>query len=97
MHEVSQHQPRANPARSPFFPTCAIFTALTSKRNAKFFRRAKTELMRHSWDTFVDDPPSVAQGGKGVVVSGCPACKKQFGTNTRYLEHLVCCPRNTFT
>lgn len=28
-------------------------------------------------------------GGRGVIVSGCPACKKQFGTNTRYLEHLA--------
>jgi hypothetical protein len=22
--------------------------------------------MRHTWDTFVDEPPSVAQGGDGV-------------------------------
>jgi hypothetical protein len=50
---------------------------------------AKTEIMRHRWDTFVEDPPSIAQGGKGVVVSGCPACKKRFGTNTQYLDHLA--------
>jgi hypothetical protein len=55
----------------------------------EILQAAKTELMRHSWDTFCDSPPSVAQGGRGVIVSGCPTCKKQFGTNTRYLEQLA--------
>jgi hypothetical protein len=55
----------------------------------EILQAAKTEIMRHSWDTFCDTPPSVAQGGRGVIISGCPACKKQFGTNTRYLEHLA--------
>jgi len=32
----------------------------------------QTEIRRHSFDTFVDEPPSVAQGGKGVRVR-CPA------------------------
>jgi hypothetical protein len=31
----------------------------------------------------------MAQGGRGVIISDCPTCKKQFGTNTRYLEHLA--------
>jgi predicted methyltransferase len=55
----------------------------------EILRAAKTEIMRHRWDTFVDDPPSIAQGGKGVIVSGCPTCKKRFGTNTQYLDHLA--------
>ena len=55
----------------------------------KILIAAKTEIMRHRWDTFCDSPPSIAQGGKGVVVSGCPACKKRFGTNTQYLDHLA--------
>jgi hypothetical protein len=55
----------------------------------KILIAAKTEIMRHRWDTFVDDPPAMAQGGKGVVVSGCPVCKKRFGTNTQYLDHLA--------
>jgi hypothetical protein len=38
---------------------------------------------------FVDGPPSVAQGGKGVVVSGCPACKKRINTMTQFLDHLA--------
>jgi hypothetical protein len=55
----------------------------------KILQAAKVELMRHSWDTFVDDPPSVAQGGKGVIVTGCTACKKRTNTNAQYLEHLA--------
>jgi hypothetical protein len=52
-------------------------------------KEAQAELRRHSFDTFVDEPPSVAQGGKGVVVPGCPACKKRFNTTTRFVDHLV--------
>jgi len=37
----------------------------------------------------VDNPPSVAQGGRGVVVSGCPACKKRINTMTQFLDHLA--------
>jgi hypothetical protein len=50
---------------------------------------AKAELLRHAWDTFVDEPPSVAQGGNGVVVTGCIACKKRTNTNAQYLKHLA--------
>jgi hypothetical protein len=27
---------------------------------------------------FVDEPPSIAQGGRGVVVPGCPTCEKDL-------------------
>jgi hypothetical protein len=40
-------------------------------------------------NTFVDNPPSVAQGGRGVVVQGCPACKKKFYTTPQFLDHLA--------
>jgi hypothetical protein len=30
---------------------------------------------RHKFETYVDDPPSIAQGGRRVVVPGCPMCK----------------------
>jgi hypothetical protein len=56
---------------------------------AKILQQAKAELQRHVWDTFVDDPPSVAQGGKGVVVTGCTVCKKRTYTNAQYLRHLA--------
>ena len=47
------------------------------------------EIHRHDLSYFVDDPPSVAQGGKGVVVSGCPACRKRINTMTQFLDHLT--------
>jgi hypothetical protein len=50
---------------------------------------AKNELQKHVWDTFVDDPPAVAQGGSGVVVAGCPTCKKRLNTNSQYLRNLA--------
>ncbi len=47
------------------------------------------EIHRHDLSYFVDEPPSVAQGGKGVVVSGCPACKKRINTTVQFLDHLA--------
>ncbi len=47
------------------------------------------EIHRHDFSYFVDEPPSVAHGGKGVVVSGCPACKKRINTMQRFLDHLA--------
>ena len=47
------------------------------------------EIYRHDLSYFVDEPPSVAQGGKGVVVSGCPACRKRINTMTQFLDHLA--------
>ncbi len=46
------------------------------------------EIHRHDLSYLADEPPSVAHGGKGVVVSGCPACKKRINTMTRFLDHL---------
>ena len=47
------------------------------------------EMHRHRFDTFVDEPPSIAQGGKGIVVSGCSLCRVQFRTTEQYVEHLT--------
>ena len=55
----------------------------------KILAAAKAELQRHLWDTFVDYPPAVAEGGKGVVIPGCTACKKRINTNSQYLRHLA--------
>ena len=32
------------------------------------------EIQRHDFGHFVENPPTIAEGGKGVVVSGCPSC-----------------------
>jgi hypothetical protein len=52
-------------------------------------RALQQEIRSHDFSTFVDEPPSIAQGGKGVVVPGCPACKKVFGTMPKFLDHLA--------
>jgi hypothetical protein len=49
----------------------------------------RTELHRQDFSHFVDEPPSVAQGGQGVVVTGCPTCRKKFGTMPQFLDHLT--------
>jgi hypothetical protein len=55
----------------------------------RILQEAKAELERHVWGTFVEGDMSVALGGTGVVVSGCEACHKRFGTNSQYLRHLA--------
>jgi hypothetical protein len=47
------------------------------------------EIRRHDFSTFVDAPPSVAQGGNGIVVPGCPQCKKRLNTHSQFLDHLA--------
>jgi hypothetical protein len=47
------------------------------------------EIQRHDLSTFVDEPPSVAQGGRGVVVPGCPCCRKRFGAIPQFLDHIT--------
>jgi hypothetical protein len=56
---------------------------------SSILRAAQRELNRHSWGHFVDNPPSIAQGGKGVVVRGCPACSKVINTTNGFVEHLA--------
>jgi hypothetical protein len=50
----------------------------------KILAEAKAELESHVWGTFVEGKATVALGGAGVVVSGCEACRKRFGTNSQY-------------
>lgn len=47
------------------------------------------ELRGHNFDTFVDNPPSVAHGGNGVVVPGCPKCRARLYTMDGYNTHLT--------
>jgi hypothetical protein len=47
------------------------------------------EIQRHDFSYFVDEPPSIAEGGRGVVVAGCPACKKRINTISEFLQHLA--------
>src|ERR1700745_39008 len=47
------------------------------------------EIQRPDLSYFVDEPPPVAQGGRGVVVSGCRACRKRINTISQFLDHLT--------
>lgn len=46
------------------------------------------EFGKHSWDTFVENPPAVAGGGRGVVVPDCPTCKVRLNSTNQLIEHL---------
>ena len=52
-------------------------------------RALQTEIQRHDMGTFCTEEKSIAQGGNGVIVTGCPACKKRFQTTTQFIEHLT--------
>src|SRR5260221_722452 len=56
---------------------------------SSIFASAQRELKRHHLEHFVDNPPSIAQGGTGVVVPGCPACNKTISTMNGFVEHLA--------
>jgi hypothetical protein len=58
-------------------------------KKCDLYRALRSELHRHDFSHFVDEPPSVAQGGRGVVVPGCPMCRKRFGTMPQFLDHLT--------
>jgi hypothetical protein len=49
---------------------------MDNQKKREILQAAKSELLKHSLGTFVDDPPSIAEGGKGVVVSGSPLAQK---------------------
>jgi hypothetical protein len=55
----------------------------------KIVSAAKVELMKHSLDTFIEGGVSVALGGTGVVVTGCPGCRKRFQTTNQLTYHLA--------
>jgi len=54
----------------------------------ELLRALQTEIHRHTFDYYVENPPSMAEGGKGVVVPGCPACRRRINTMAQFLDHL---------
>jgi hypothetical protein len=56
---------------------------------SELLRAIQQEIQRHDFSHFVERPPSVSQGGKGVVVPGCPTCKKRSNTMPQSLDHLA--------
>jgi hypothetical protein len=45
------------------------------------------EMGKHTMDTFVENPPSIAHRGHGVVMSGCPGCRKKFQSVNQFIRH----------
>jgi hypothetical protein len=58
-------------------------------KKSDLYHALRIEIHRHDFSTFVDEPPSVARGGRGVVVPRCPMCKKRIGTMPQFLDHLT--------
>ena len=52
-------------------------------------RALQQEIRRHDFKHFIHEPPSIAQGGSGVVMPGCPACLKRINTMSQFLDHLA--------
>jgi len=58
-------------------------------QKAALLAAIQAEIHRHDFSHFIDEPPSIAQGGRGVVVPGCPAGKKRINTMPQFLDHLA--------
>jgi hypothetical protein len=58
-------------------------------KRSELVHALQTEIRRHDFSTFLDEKPSMAQGGKGVVIPGCPACRKRINTMAQFLDHLA--------
>ncbi len=58
---------------------------LTQTRGLAALRK---EIHQHDFSHFVGDPTPIAQGGRGVVVAGCPKCRKKYGTVPQFLDHI---------
>jgi len=58
-------------------------------KRSEFVSQLQQELRKHHFDTFVDEPPSVADGGHGIIAPGCTLCRKRINTTTAFLAHLV--------
>src|SRR5438445_805642 len=61
-------------------------------KKSDLLRALQTEIRRHTFDTFVDQSPSIAQGGNGVVTPGSPACRKRLFTMVWIIWQMMSCP-----
>jgi hypothetical protein len=58
-------------------------------KKSELLQALQTEIRRHDFSTFLTEKPSMANGGPGVVVPGCPACRKRINTMAQFLDHLA--------
>jgi hypothetical protein len=57
-------------------------------KKSELLHALQSEIRRHDFSTFLTEEPSMANGGIGVVVPGCPACRKRLFTMSQFLDHL---------
>jgi hypothetical protein len=62
---------------------------LVPVKRSEFIHQLQQELLKHHFDTFVDEPPSVASGGRGIVAPGCTLCRVRINTTRAFLDHLL--------
>ncbi len=58
-------------------------------KKSELLRALQQEIRRHDFNYFVEQPPAIAQGGRGVVVPGCPTCLRRINTMSQFLDHLA--------
>jgi hypothetical protein len=58
-------------------------------RKSDLLAGIQKEIHLHDFGTFVENPPTIAQGSGGVVVAGCPACKVRTNSMNQFLDHLA--------
>jgi hypothetical protein len=57
-------------------------------RKSVLLAAIQQEIQRHDFSHFMDESTSIAAGGKGIVVPGCPTCKKRLNTVGQFLADL---------
>lgn len=55
---------------------------------SELLRAIQKEIHRHHFETFIDEPPSMAQGGRGIVTPGCATCRKKLFTTPQFIDHI---------
>jgi hypothetical protein len=58
-------------------------------KKSELLQALQTEIRRHDFSTFLTEEPSMVNGGPGVVVPGCPACRKRLFTMANFMDHLA--------
>jgi hypothetical protein len=88
--------PNSCPSRPGFSDNDATLRAPVSSRRESIVQESallaaiQQEIQRHDFSHFfLENPPPVAEGGSGVVVPGCPTCRKRLNTMSQFPDHLA--------
>ena len=62
---------------------------ITNVKKSELLRALESEIRRHSFDYFAENPAAMADAEHGVVVPGCLTCRKRINTMAQFLDHLA--------